>query len=152
MTNTSRINVSGKNQSAHPMPPTVIAAAARKIPVVERPALAKEPPTSDPNKMPVKTHVLENEMTAPLRLEGDFHWRMAFNGTKMNELAIPSIPIMRNVPVSGGARMPSDSNVRNTPMAPKGINPYSTLFREIRPTRSAPTPMPTDRMVSGRPD
>src|SRR5688572_21521943 len=128
MTSTSRINVSGKNQRAHPMPPKVIAAAARKIPVVERPALAKEPPANDPNKMPVKTHVLENEMTEPRRSGGDFHWRMAFNGTKMNELEIPSTPIMRKVPVKGGARIPSDSNMRNTPMAPNGISPYSTRF------------------------
>ncbi len=152
MTSTSRINVSGKNQSAHPMPPKVIAAAAKKMPVVERPALAREPPTSDPNKMPVKTHVLENEMTAPRRSDGDFHWRMAFSGTKMNELEIPSTPIMRKVPVNGGARRPRDSNVRNTPMAPIGMSPYSTRFREIRPTSIAPIPIPTDRMVSGRPD
>ena len=127
-------------------------AAAKKMPVVEIPALAREPPASDPNKMPVKTQVLEKEMTAPRRSGGDFHWRMAFNGTKMNELEIPSATIMRNVPDNGGDRAPSKSNVRKTPIAPKGISPYSTRFFEIRPTSIAPTPMPTDKTVSGRPD
>src|SRR5574337_1375318 len=152
MTSTSRTNVSGKHQIAHPMQPSVIAAAAMKIPVVEIPTLAREPPARDPNKIPVKTHVLENEMTAPRRSDGDFHWRMAFNGTKMNELEMPNAPIMTNVPDNGGAKAPSRSSVRNTPMAPRGIRPYSTRFFEIRPTSMAPIPMPTDRMVSGRPD
>ena len=70
--------------------------------LVERPALASEPPASDPKRMPVKTQVLENEMTAPRRSGGDLHWRMAFSGTKMKEQQTPRSPNIRNVPTNGG--------------------------------------------------
>ena len=83
------------------MPPMVTPAVTRKMLLVEKPALASEPPASEPNRIPVKTHVLENEMTAPRRSGGDLHWRMAFSGTKMKEQETPRSPNTRNVPSNG---------------------------------------------------
>ncbi len=152
ITSIIRMAVSGKIHSAHSVPITVIPAVVKKMPVVERPAFANEPPAREPNRMPVKTQVLETEITAPRRSGGDFHWRMAFKDTKMNALEIPRAPNKKKVPMRRGFRMPSRSSARNTPMAPKGISPYSTRFREILPTNMAPIPIPTDSTVSGSPD
>src|SRR5205809_4278641 len=104
MTNTSRKNTSGISQRAHSVPPMVTPAVTRKMLLVEKPTLASEPPASDPNRIPVKTQVLENEMTAPRRSGGDLHWRMAFSGTKMKEQETPRNPNTRNVPNNGEAR------------------------------------------------
>ena len=66
-------------------------------------------------------------------------------------LAIPRTSINATVPPSLGVVRPSTSNVRKTPIAPNGISPYSTRDGESRPTRTAPTPIPTDSIVRGRP-
>ncbi len=70
----------------------------------------------------------------------------------MNELEIPRMTIRRNVPDNGGVSRPSKSKARKTPVAPIGISPYSTRFFEILPTSIDPTPIPTDKTVSGRPE
>src|SRR5262245_66369602 len=100
MTNSSRRNTSGISRRAHVVPTMVTPAVTRKMLLVEKPTLASEPPASDPERIPVKTHVLENEMTAPRRSDGDLHWRIAFNGTKMKEQKIPRSHRSRNVPTT----------------------------------------------------
>ena len=125
MTSNSRRNTSGISQRAHSVPPMVTPAVTRKMLLVEKPTLASEPPASDPNRIPVKTQVLENEMTAPRRSGGDLHWRMAFSGTKMKEQETPRNPNTRNVPNNGGVSAPSKDSAMDAPVAPTGINPYS---------------------------
>src|SRR4051812_9546503 len=118
MTSKSRRNTSGISQRAHTVPPIVTPAVTRKILLVENPTLASAPPPSDPKRIPVKTQVLENEMTAPRRSGGDLHWRIAFNGTKMKEQKIPRSPRIRNVPTNCGVSPPSKDSVMDAPMAP----------------------------------
>src|SRR4026209_684883 len=125
MTNTSRRNTSGIGRRAHSVPPMVTPAVTRKMLLVEKPTLASEPPASDPKRIPVKTQVLENEMTAPRRSGGDLHWRIAFNGTKMKEQKIPRSPSIKNVPTNSGVSPPSKVNAMDAPIAPSGTNPYS---------------------------
>ncbi len=89
-----------------------------------------------PRRIPVKTQVLENEMTAPRRSGGDFHWRMAFNGHEDECAGDAECTHQRNVPDNGGRQTPSKSKARKTPMAPNGISPYSTRFVKSFPPGS----------------
>src|SRR4029078_10930727 len=103
------------------------------------PTVERARPPSDAKRIPVKTQVFENEMTAPRRSGGDLHWRIAFNGTKMKEQKIPRSPSIKNVPANSGVSPPSKVSARDAPMAPSGTNPYSIRFLDNRPTSMAPT-------------
>ena len=122
------------------------------MPVVDTPVLASAPAPSDPNRIPVNTHVFSKAITDPRRSCGARHWINALSGTKISALDVPRTTMSVNVAAKPGAVRPTTASIMATPAAPSGIKPYSTRALDRRPTHRAPTPIPIDSIMSGRPD
>ena len=149
MTSTSRRKASGTSHRAHRVPMTVSNPAARKLSSTDTPSSARPSAPREPASMPPNMSTLPRAITAPRRSGGARHWRSEFSGTSRKPLDTPAGTIRTSVNQKFGAKAPTRMIGTASPAAPRGMSPVSTLFAEIRPAHTLPTPTPMAKAAMG---
>ena len=142
----------GSNQSAHAVPPAAATPVAMKISADESPRRDKVPSESEPNNTPpkTKTFVRCDDAAAVILRRAPLDQRINWDDEGSPET--PRRNMHPSVPVRLGDHTPSKSMNAASPMAPSGMNPYSTFDADSFPAKNPPTPMPAAKTASGSPE
>ena len=152
MTSTARSNASGSSHIAQAVPATVNTAVAVKMPVVDDPRAGERPGAERPQQNTGKhTCVLEgDDRPSPIVRRSPLDQRVERDEDQ--RARDPEDDHERQRRRQAGSGEADAASMTATPAAPRESSRIRPVALDRRPTHRAPTPIPIDSIMSGRPD